>query len=228
VTRRIACLGLSIGGALVMLAAVGWAAELFLVEDWSRHALGVAGVPEGWRLPTFGSGKNDFTVVNNDGHRVLHMRSRNDSSTIVKDIRKKVDLGQTPVLEWAWRVVELPRGGHSCRKATDDQGAQIYVVWERFPSAINSRVVGYVWDTTGPAGTTCRSEKSSMVTYVILRSGTADLGRWVTERRNVVEDYRRIYGDLPASPDAISIAIDSDDVKASAEAFFGPIAFKRS
>jgi len=218
---------LPIVAALLGVATVAWAADLFVVEDWKRHTLGATGLPEGWRLPTFGSGKNDFTVAANDAHRVLHMKSRNDSSAIIKEIKKKVNLKETPILEWSWRVVELPKGGNSCRKATDDQAGQIYVVWERFPSAVNSRVIGYVWDTTTPAGTVCKSEKSSMVTYMILRSGPAELGKWVVEQRNVVEDYRKIYGEAPDTPDAISIAIDSDDVKGSAEAFFGPVLFKR-
>jgi len=218
---------LTIAAALLGVVAVAWAADLFVVEDWKRHTLGATGLPEGWRLPTFGSGKNDFTVAANDSHRVLHMKSRNDSSPIIKEIKKKVNLKETPILEWSWRVVELPKGGNSCRKATDDQAGQIYVVWERFPSAVNSRVIGYIWDTTAPAGTVCKSEKSLMVTYMIVRSGAADLGKWIVEQRNVVEDYRKIYGEAPDNPDVISIAIDSDDVKGSAETFFGSVLFKR-
>ncbi|MGH7354840.1 MAG: DUF3047 domain-containing protein [Candidatus Rokuibacteriota bacterium] len=218
---------LAAGLVMVTAAAGASAADLFVVEDWKRHTLGASGLPEGWRPPTFSTGKNDFTVVENDTHRVLHMRSRNDSSAIIREIKKKVNLKETPILEWSWRVVELPKGGNSCQKATDDQAGQIYVVWEHFPSAINSRVIGYIWDSTAPAGTVCKSEKSSMVTYMILRSGPADLKKWVVERRNVVEDYKKVFGEAPDNPDAISIAIDSDDVKGSAETFFGSIVFKR-
>jgi len=32
---------------------------------------------------------------------------------------------------------------------------------------------------------------------IVVRSGTADLGRWVRERRNVYEDYRRAFGEAP-------------------------------
>ena len=71
------------------------------------------------------------------------------------------------------------------------------MVWPRFPEAVRSRIIGYVWDTTEPAGTICKSEKTGTVTYVVVRSGTADLGKWLTERRNVVEDFKKIYGDEP-------------------------------
>jgi len=84
-----------------------------------------------------------------------------------------------------------------------------------------------VWDTTAPVGLVAPSEKTGTVTYIIVRSGTADLGRWVTERRNVVEDFRRIYGEAPEAPGAVSIAIDSNDTTSSAESFMGSIVFRR-
>jgi hypothetical protein len=65
------------------------------------------------------------------------------------------------------------------------------------------------------------------VTYVVVRSGGAELGKWLTERRNVREDFRRIYGEEPDDdPAVVSIGIDSDDVKGAAESFFGPILFR--
>ena len=72
-----------------------------------------------------------------------------------------------------------------------------------------------------------KSEKTATVTYVVVRSGPADLGKWLTERRNVAEDYRKIYGGQPDNPAVISLAIDSDDTSSSAESFFGSILFKK-
>ncbi|OGK94291.1 MAG: hypothetical protein A2W08_14695 [Candidatus Rokubacteria bacterium RBG_16_73_20] len=220
--RRLATLAAVLG-----LAAVAWAADLVVVEDWRQPKLGARGIPAGWQGQSWGSPKYEFTVVDNDGHRVLHLRSQGEGSTISKDIKGKVDLKQTPILEWSWKVVVLPKGGDSRRKATDDQAAQVYVAWPRFPEAVRSRIIGYVWDTTAPLGLVVPSEKTGTVTYIIVRSGTADLGRWVTERRNVVEDFRRIYGEAPEAPGAVSIAIDSNDTTSSAESFMGSIVFRR-
>jgi Protein of unknown function (DUF3047) len=138
-----------------------------------------------------------------------------------------VNLNDTPLLEWSWKVTALPKGANSCRKATDDQAAQVFVVWPRFPEAVRSRIIGYVWDTTAPAGTICKSEKTGTVTYVVVRSGTADLGKWFTERRNVAEDFRRIYGEEPDAPAAVSVAIDSNDTSSTSESFIGSILFRR-
>src|SRR5215510_3430720 len=221
-TRAILCAVL----AFVTLS-VAVAADLVLVEDWSDVPVGTTGVPHGWNGQNWGSPSYDIAVVENDGQRVLRLRSQDDSSTIVKDIKGKINLKETPVLEWVWKSTVLPKGANSCRKATDDQAGQIFVVWPRFPEALRSRIIGYVWDTTQPVGTICKSEKTGTVTYIVIRSGSADLHRWITEQRNVVDDFKRVYGDAPDDPAVLSVAIDSNDTNSTAEAMYGAIRFKR-
>jgi hypothetical protein len=218
---------LSLALALLAAAAGPAAAQsTVVVEDWSKLPVGATGVPGGWRAQNWGSPKNDFTVVADGGERALHMRCNDDGSTISKEI--KVDLKQHPVLQWKWKAVVLPKGADSRRKATDDQAAQIYVVFPRFPQAVRSRIIGYVWDTTAPVGLTVPSEKTGTVTYVIVRSGHGELNRWVAESRNVHEDYRRIYKEEPGEPvGAVSIAADCNDVHDRAESFMGPILFRK-
>ena len=203
------------------------AADQYVVEDWARMAVGTKGLPAGWQKQSWGSPKYDFGVVEDGERRVLRLRSDGDSSNISKEIKGQVRLRDTPVLEWSWKVVLLPKGADLRRKETDDQAAQIYVTWPRFPESVRSRIIGYVWDTTAPAGLTAPSQKTGTVTYVVVRSGGAELGKWLTERRNVREDFRRIYGEEPDDdPAVVSIGIDSDDVKGAAESFFGPILFR--
>jgi len=124
-------------------------------------------------------------------------------------------------------VTELPKEGDFRQGGTDDQAAQLYVTFPRFPSAVRSRIIGYVWDTTAPEGTIAPSEKSSLVTYVVVRTGTKDLNRWVTETRNVYEDYKRIYREEPGELGGVSVAIDSNDTRSSAESYVGAILFRR-
>jgi hypothetical protein len=213
--------------ALVLsLATVAGAADV-TVEDWSQQTLGHKGVPAGWKSQNWGSPRYDFAIVANEGGKALHLKSANEGSTIVKDVKGKVNLKETPILEWTWKVTALPKGANSCKKATDDQAAQVFVAWPRFPEAVRSRIIGYVWDSTAPVGTICKSEKSGTVTYVVLRSGPAELGKWLTERRNVVEDFRKVYNDDLEPPGAVSVAIDSNDTQSTSESFVGPIFFRR-
>ena len=216
--------------AVVLLAAAsavwGQGAQL-VVEDWSKTPVGQKGVPAGWKTQNWGSPSYDFEIVSEDSTRVLYMKSNGDSSTINKEI--KVDCKDYQILQWKWKAVELPKGADARKKATDDEAAQIYVTFPRFPSAVRSRIIGYIWDTTAPAGSIFKSQKTGLVTYVVVRSGEADLNKWLTESRNVCQDYKKIYGEEPEEKmEAISVGIDSDDTRSRAGAYVGEILFRKS
>jgi Protein of unknown function (DUF3047) len=215
--------------ALLVLTAVRALAadpSTMLVEDWSRQPEGKTGIPSGWKGHSWGNPKYDFAVVVDGATRVLRLRSQGDNSTITRDV--SIDVKKFPILTWRWKIVTLPAGADSRRKETDDQAAQLYVTFPRFPTAVRSRVIGYVWDTTAPVGTLVPSTNSNNVTYVIQRSGGADRDRWLTETRSVYDDYRRIFGEEPTDElRAVSVAIDSNDTRSSAEAFVGEIRFRK-
>jgi hypothetical protein len=211
----------------VLLSTVAWASEHVVVEDWAKAPVGHKGIPPEWKGQQWGSPAYDMTVAEDGGKRALHLKSNNEGSTISKEVKGKVNLKDTPVLEWSWKMVTLPKGGNSCVKSADDQAGQVFVMWPRFPEQVRSRIIGYVWDTTQPVGTTCKSEKTGMVTYIVVRSGAAEVGKWLTEKRNVRDDFKKIYGEEADNPGAVSISIDSNDTNSYAESFIGPIAFRR-
>jgi hypothetical protein len=162
-------------------------------------------------------------VVEDEGHRALFLKSHNEHSTIAKEIR--VDLRVTPILEWTWKAVRLPAGADIRTKETSDLTAHIYVIWPRFPAVLRARLIGYVWDTSAPAQTIERSRKTGTVHFFVLRSGPAELNQWLTERRNVYEDYRKVFGEDPEDPRAIALSIDTNDTRSVAEALIGRITF---
>ena len=211
---------------LALLTAAG-AGRVVVIEDWMTDTVGRRGIPSGWTGEAFGRQADyDFTIEQRADGRVLHLESRNDHSTIARDITGKVNLKETPVLEWSWKATILPTGGDLRRTETTDMAAQLYIVWPRFPALLRSRIIGYVWDATTPATTIVKSQKTGTVTFVVMRSGSKDLGIWLTEHRNVVEDYVKIFGEVPDDPRAITISIDSNDTHSIAESFMGPIVFR--
>ena len=214
-----------IGGGVVLSGGTPAQPGEVLVEDWTGHPQGGGGVPQGWRTYETPGGRPayDFTVVVDDGRRALRLRSRDEHSTIARAL--VVDLDATPVLEWSWKIVTLPPGADVRKRETSDLTAHLYVVWARFPAALRSRLIGYAWDTTAPAGRIEKSRKTGTTTFVILHSGTAETGRWITERRDVRADYLRIYGEKPDRPSALALSIDTNDTRATAEGLIGRLAF---
>jgi hypothetical protein len=209
------------------MATGAWAADVVMIEDWAAYPVGHRGFPGEWGKPDFASSHPDATIVEHGGRKVVHLKSAGDSSYLARKIEGRVNLRETPILEWSWKVTTLPKGADARRAETDDEAAQVYVTWPRFPAAVRSRHIGYIWDSTAPAGAIFQSKKTGQITYVVVRSGTADVGKWLTERRNVYEDFKQIYGEEPESPGAISFGIDSDDVKGTAESHIGALLFRR-
>ena len=223
---RNALAGLIAAALLALLTAAG-AGRAVVIEDWTQDTVSRRGIPSGWIGEAFGRRADyDFTAEQQADGRVLHLVSRNEHSTIARDITGKVNLKETPILEWSWKATILPTGGDLRRKETTDIAAQLYVIWPRFPALLRSRIIGYVWDATTPATTIVKSQKTGTVTFVVMRSGVKDLGKWLTERRNVADDYTKIFGEIPDDPKAITISIDSNDTQSTAESFMGSIVFR--
>ncbi|HEY7677943.1 MAG TPA: DUF3047 domain-containing protein, partial [Candidatus Methylomirabilis sp.] len=105
-------------------------------------------VPDGWALKEF-AGRANVKVEKVGQLFAIHLNSDRASFGLHKDI--SVDVSQFPYLSWAWRVDQLPPKGDVRQKDTDDQAAQLYVVFPRFPAMVRSQIIGYVWDTTAPA-----------------------------------------------------------------------------
>ncbi len=177
-----------------------------LTQDWSVKV---------WEGPS------DYALVNDNQKKVLHLRSRESSFSVNKEL--DLDLTQHPILTWEWKVTELPRGADARVGDRDDQAAGIYAIFPRFPAFLNSRIIGYVWESSAPTGTILQSRNNGQVHYVVIQRGEKQLGHWLTEKRNVLEDYREIFGEDPPRLGGISLMIDSDHTQTQAESYFGDI-----
>lgn len=161
-----------------------------------------------------------------------------DSSGSSIQIAKKVswNINRHPLLTWKWRARRLPANANEAYGNTNDSAASIYVIfqrarvpfmpWDRQP--IN--VIKYVWSTTLPVGSVVnkKKEKLGVVIYegrfLVLQTGRTRLGSWMTERRNVFDDYRRLFGTSPpGNPVLVAILTDSNETRSSAAADYDDI-----
>ena len=222
-TRRRFVAGLLATGLVAARPADGQ--ETNVVESWTGPAPGAAGVPPGWRPyeTPFGRPVYDFAVVDDGGRRGLRMKSVDEHSTIAKEV--KVSLAATPILRWEWKAIAFPSGVDLREWSKTDGTGHIFLVWPRFPTLVRSRLIGYVWDPILPAGTILRSRKTGTVTFIVARAGRERQGLWVSEERNVADDFRRVFGEEPEDPKAIALSIDTNDTHSSAEAVVGRLAF---
>jgi len=180
--------------------------------------------PGGWTVKEW-RGKADISVVKTVFGNAIHMKSAGTSSAVYKAV--SLDTREYPNINWRWRVTRLPSGADVRKKASDDQAVQVYVVFPRWPEQVNSRLIGYIWDSAAPQGLVIKSAKSKNTGYVVVKSGHEGLGDWFHEKRNVHEDYRALFKEEPPLAGSVTIMIDSDDTKSVAEAFVSDIYFSK-
>lgn len=180
--------------------------------------------PRGWKVKEW-RGKADIGVIKTMFGNAIHMKSAGTSSAVYRAV--SLDTREFPNINWRWRVTKLPAGADVRRRTADDQAVQVYVVFPRWPEQVNSRLVGYIWDSSAPEGLVIKSAKSRNTGYVVVKSGHEGLGDWFQEKRNVHEDYMTLFKEEPPLAGSVTIMIDSDDTKSVAEAFVSDIYFSK-
>lgn len=124
--------------------------------------------------------------------------------------QKQINIKKTPILSWKWRVWQIPKNGDENVSKRNDSAAGIYVVWG-FTSVFKiPKSVKYAWSSTLPVGTIL-SKNFNNQKIVILATDSKNLGKWITFRRNIYQDYKNLFGeDPPERPIAILILSDGD------------------
>jgi hypothetical protein len=210
---------------LLMLPILGTASgvraaeDSIVIADFSKWT-GKPAVPQGWELKVK-SGKAEFNITKEDGIPALLLRSANSSFSLQG--AADVDVKRYPLLTWKWKVTQLPKGGDFRKSHTDDQAAQLFLAFSK------TRAIVYIWDASAPQGATEDTSPVPLmhVHVVVVRSGPAELGKWITETRNVYEDYKRLFGDEPPSVAGVRLQINSQHTKTSAESYFADVVFRK-
>ena len=179
-----------------------------------------------------------YSIRSEGDNKYLHASTAGNHNLSIQIVKTfKWNIRKKPILSWKWRALKLPVGANEMNKKTNDSAAAIYVIFQRSWSPSKNwkkkpiNVLKYIWSTSLPKGKVIhkKARKKYGITYYegsfyVLQSGTTNLGKWVTERRNVLADYRRAFGKSPRyNPMAIGILTDSNAVKRTAIADYDDI-----
>jgi hypothetical protein len=178
---------------------------------------------EHWRQHEFGS-KTHYRNLTKDGVPAIEAMTRMGASGLFRKV--DWDVASQPILEWRWRVDELQGSADIRVKDLDDHAAALVLRFggESIFSWMDPVLV-YVWTNDRvSADQVVHSPRTDKVRAVVLRSGEADLGRWVAERRDVLADFQRAFGRLPRSPvTRIGIWSDADQTGEAVLAYYAAV-----
>jgi hypothetical protein len=220
--------------------------DQLVVGNFSQATAG-GPFPSGWKPLMF---KNitehtEYSLVKDGQQVVIKAVSRQSSSGLTRELT--IDPQEYPVIEWRWKVETILQKGDVTKKSGDDYPARLYITFQ-----YDSRKVGwfekaqfetirflygqypplgainYIWESQSPVGTMVPNPYTDRVYMFVTQSGSEQLHQWVSEERNVYEDYRKAFGEDPPAISGVAIMTDTDNTQESAVAYFGDIVFKKS
>ena len=177
-----------------------------------------------WEHTVF-DGATEYSRDNVDGRAAIRARGRNSASGLYRQV--SYSLGERPWIEWAWRVERLQPSADIRVKEKQDFAATLSLLFGR-PGPMNRdvQVINYVWTNDRvPVGTVVRCPfHPDTMRLIVVESGRGRLGRWVEERRNVIDDFRRAFGVEPrGAVELIGLFTDNDHTGEPVEALYGAV-----
>lgn len=207
-------------------------------------AMSPGGEISSWQAmkPSRDAKDTNYRLVRDDGKVVVKAEANNAMSGLIHSV--KVDLRDTPLLRWRWKIAAPVAGGDMTRKSGDDYAARLYVMFDYpvdklsfgtrtklklaeslYGQKIPAAALNYVWDARQPVGTAMPNAYTDRVRMMVVQSGRTRSGEWITETRNLEEDFRRAFGEEAPGVSAVALATDTDNTRGSATAWYGDIEF---
>lgn len=206
----------------------------------SMSALGPTGLPADWDPLTFPKIKNHTSYEWSASLGAVHAIADKSASGLAFRLDRPVS--DSPILRWRWKISNIAAKGNEHKKSGDDYAARVFVTFLNNPakagllSRMKSRVlklfqrgyppdaaINYIWANTLPQGESVPNPYTNKVMMVCVRSGNAGAGEWRSEERNILEDYRRLFGKEPPPYYGVAIMTDSDDTQDQLEAWYSDI-----
>ena len=178
-----------------------------------------------WTHRIFGTA-TEYSRVTVAGQPAIRAIGRNSASGLYREVNYR--LADYPWLEWVWRVDKLQAGADIRTKAGQDFAASLFLIFEERMLMLmkHTWTLSYVWTNDRvTAETVVRSPHAPETSRAIVtESGTTRLGRWIRERRNVADDFRRAFGrDPPATVKTLVLFTDSDQTGQPVTAYYGEV-----
>jgi hypothetical protein len=218
--------------------------EVVEVARFSRDRPG----PIAWPWETYavlrGNVPTEYRVAEVDGTTAVEAEGREGGSGLQRKIH--VDPRRQPWLEWRWRV-PAPRTGERPLSRTSrkspvarlslafhgdtatldfDDRAKLRLANVLTVHGLPYASLVYIWQPGMPVDTVFPSPHTQRVRYLVVANGARGTGEWVSVRRNVVEDYRRAFGEEPGDIVAFGLMTDYGDDGSPRRATYGDITLR--
>jgi len=203
-------------------------------------------LPEHWIPLTFKDidQHTDYSLVADSNIIVVEADSNGSSSGLTRQI--DIAPQDYPVISWRWKIANIYQKGDVSQKSGDDYPARIYITFAYDPKKVgfwdkvkfNSiklfygeyppiNAINYIWASKAPKGLATPNPYTDRVKMIVIESGADQVQEWISEKRNILQDYREAFGEDPPHISGVAIMTDSDNTGEAAKAWYGDIIFSK-
>ena len=229
----------------LLIAPTAARAESPSVIDVAKFSSGMVGqaMPGGWKPLTFKKipKQTAYELIKDGDVVVIKAVSEASASGLIKVVN--IDPKEYPVVRWRWKVENILKHSDVTRKDGDDFPARLYITFAYDPDKVSFGkklkfkagqaifgdiplgALNYIWDTHAPVGAIVENAYTDFAQMVVVESGAQKVGLWVSEERNIYEDYKKAFGEEPPMMNGVAIMTDTDNTKERATAYYGVLQF---
>ena len=215
------------------------------VRSFSGHPEGDA-LPPGWQPWILSRFKRPtaYRLVNEQGRTVVRARAESSASGLIHPLN--LDPHSHPQLHWHWKVDNLIQKADNTQKHLEDSPVRLVVSFAGDIDKLDIRdrmffdnvrlltgqqmpyaTLMYIWENRAPREAVIDNRHTSRIKMIVAESGRDRLGQWQEVTRDIIEDYRRAFGEEPGQITAIGIMTDTDNTGDNVHAWYGDIAFRK-
>lgn len=183
-----------------------------------------------------------YELVDNGGTTVVQGTADASASGLVEFV--DIDPHERPILTWRWKVTVPIEDADTTERAGDDAPVRVMLsfvgdiqtlsftdrLWINQVKLISGiqmpyATLEYVWGAGAPVETVVVNSYSARIRTIIVQNSPQPLNEWVTQTRDVVEDFRRAFGEEPGRITAVAAYTDGDATSARSQGYYGDLTF---
>ena len=212
--------------------------EAFLHDDFNNL--------ENWKPLYFPKIKRHslYSIEKNGAESYLRAESHASASAMA--LKKEFNVFEYPKVRWRWKINNIYKKGNSLEKSGDDYPIRVYIFFKYEPekASFGERIkyrlaktfygkyppyssLNYIWESRKQESNMVMSPYARESMMIILEAGEDNVGKWIEEEINIVDDYHKAFGKDPPSTASIAFMNDSDDTGESSVSYFDYIEIYR-
>lgn len=201
-------------------------------------------LPSAWKnLPVVrGKAMTRYTLVRDGPTTVLQADAEHSASALMHE--GNIDLARTPVVAWRWKAAAPIAGADNSVAGKEDAPARLVFFFDGDKHKLSladraamglAKVAGgedipyatlmYIWSTTAAPGSVVANPHTDRVQMIVVSGQPGHAGEWQSLRRNIAQDYEKVFHEKPGRISAWGLLTDTDNTGTVARAWYGDIQF---